>query len=115
MITIYGIPNCDTVKKAQNWLKQHEIAFTFHDFRKDGLKPELVDAWLDALGPTQLINKRSTTWKQLNKDQQEQLMTDTTIELIVQNPTLIKRPVLDTGTSLSVGFKPEQFSSIFNI
>lgn len=113
MITLYGIPNCDTVKKARVWLEQNNVVFTFHDFRKDGLEPATVEDWCDRMDWETLVNKRSTTWKKIDADIRDGLNRDSVVALLVEYPTLIKRPVLDTPNTLEVGFKADLYQSIF--
>lgn len=112
-VTIYGISNCDTVKKARNWLQQHSIDFTFHDFRKDGISNDQLDRWLRAVGGDLLINKRSTTWKGLN-DAEKQQAEQTPLPLLQAKPTLIKRPVLDIDGTIEIGFKDSRYTQLFN-
>ena len=112
MITLYGIKNCDTVKKAQTFLQKNGIAYEFHDFRQQGLTADKVSQWLDALGVEQVVNKRSTTWKQLTPEQRESLNRQTAVELCVANPTLIKRPVLETGDRTLIGFTEANYQSL---
>ena len=113
MITLYGIDNCDTVKKARKWLEQHRVDYEFHDFRKDGLEREDVAQWLRELGWEQLVNKRSTTWKGLAPEQREAMDDDSALEAILAQPTLIKRPLLDTGHERHTGFKSAEYQQIF--
>lgn len=112
MNTLYGIKNCDTVKKARSWLEQHAIAYQFHDFRTDGLLEAQVTAWHSALGDA-LINRRSTTWKQLAETQRKRAET-APVALLVEHPTLIKRPLLNVDETYHVGFKTELYSRLFN-
>ena len=106
---VYGIGNCDSVKKARKWLDAAGIAYRFHDFRKDGLALDTVDAMLAAVGAEKLVNRRGTTWRNLNPVTQSRAADDGVAALLVANPTLIKRPVIDTGYGWSVGFgKAEQ-------
>jgi Spx/MgsR family transcriptional regulator len=111
--TLFGIKNCDTVKKARNWLESHAIDYQFHDFRSDGLTEKQLKAWIAELGWEQLVNKRSTTWKQLPPATREQMDEALAITTMLANPTLIKRPVLDTGDERSVGFKEAAYASLF--
>jgi Spx/MgsR family transcriptional regulator len=113
VITVYGIKNCDSVKKARNWLEKHGVEYQFHDFREDGLDGESVDLWLDELGWETLVNKRSTTWKELDASTRENMDAAKARKCIMQHPTLIKRPLLDTGTERHCGFKPETYQQIF--
>lgn len=112
MTTLYGIKNCDTVKKARTWLETHGIAYRFHDFRSDGLDKDLLNIWLAQLSADTLINKRSTTWKQLTSDEQARINAGDVIEICLNNPTLIKRPVLALEESVQVGFSDKQYSSL---
>jgi arsenate reductase len=114
VITLYGIPNCDTVKKARTWLTDNGIDFTFHDFRKDGLEHSHVESWLASLGCETVINKRSTSWKALTDDTKASLNDSSAVALILASPTLVKRPLLDNNGVFSVGFKPAAYDSIFN-
>ncbi len=111
--TLFGIKNCDTVKKARQWLENHHIEHHFHDFRVDGLDPALLQQWVDELGWETLVNKRSTTWKQLDPATRDDMNEALAIETMLANPTLIKRPVLDTGHQRTVGFKDAEYSKLF--
>jgi len=114
LITLYGIKNCDTVKKARHWLDQHEVDYTFHDVRADGLERETVAAWLDELGWEKLVNKRSTSWKALDTSARESMDADAALSAIMAQPTLIKRPLLDTGHERFTGFSAANYQSIFS-
>ena len=113
MITLYGIKNCDTVKKARRWLEQQGIEYTFHDFREDGLDPDSVRGWIDELGWETLVNRRSTSWKQLDPARRESMDADSALEAILEQPTLIKRPLLDVGHERLTGFSPAQYQALF--
>ena len=102
--TLYGIKNCDTVKKARNWLDQNGIAYRFHDFKTDGLSPELLQHFVDHSDWSKLLNRSSTSWRQLSAEQQSDLTQEKAMQLMLAAPTLIKRPVLDTGGKLIIGF-----------
>ena len=101
---VYGIPNCDTVKKARTWLTDQGIDFTFHDFRKDGLERDLAAIFIAELGSDLVINRRGTTWRKLTDAQKDIQSDDQAIDLIVEFPAMIKRPVIDAGGSFTVGF-----------
>ncbi len=113
VVTLYGIPNCDTVKKARHWLDQHGVDYRFHDFRADGLSADAVAGWIAALGWETLVNRRSTSWKQLDAALRESMDANSAQEAVLASPTLIKRPLLDTGSELHVGFKEAQYQDIF--
>lgn len=114
MTTLYGISNCSTIKKARRWLDQREIAYRFHDFRKDGLQPERLKAWVEALGWEMLLNRRGMTWRRLSEAEREQLDTQKAIGLMQQQPTLIKRPVLETEASVRVGFTEQEYQNLLD-
>jgi Spx/MgsR family transcriptional regulator len=114
MITMYGIKNCDTIKKARSWLDQAAIEFTFHDYKKDGLDLALVDQWLDELGWEALINKRGTTWRALPDDLKTRMDNASARQAMLENPSIIKRPLLDTGSQKLLGFKPDTYAALFN-
>jgi len=113
MLTLYGIKNCDTVKKARRWLEENNVEYQFHDFRSDGLESKTVAQWLEVIGKDTLINRRSTTWKQLSDAERQQADGNDAAALLVAHPTLIKRPVLAAGKTLQVGFNPSQYASLF--
>ena len=114
MITLYGIKNCDTVRKARKWLDQHGIEYAFHDFRSDGLERDTVASWLDELGWETLLNRRSTSWKALDSTVREGMDDRQALAAIMEQPTLIKRPLLDTGHERHTGFSAADYARIFN-
>lgn len=114
MITLYGIKNCDTVKKARKWLDQHGVEYRFHDFREDGLDQDTVRGWLEELGWETLVNRRSTSWKALDEQTRQNMDTQTALSAIMEQPTLIKRPLLDTGHERFTGFSAASYQTIFN-
>lgn len=109
MQTLYGIKNCDTVKKARRWLEEHGLDYQFHDFRQDGLDRRKIEEWASQLGWEALLNRRSTTWRQLDENQRTDLDHRSAVSLMASNPTLIRRPVLDTGDQLVVGFSQDNY------
>ena len=113
MTTLFGIKNCDTVKKARQWLDTHGIAYTFHDVRSDGLTKEQLEHWAKALGWQTLVNRRSTTWRTLSDDIKANLTESSAIEVILDNPTLMKRPVVEYKQTAFAGFKAEDYQTIF--
>ena len=114
MITLYGIPNCDTVKKARTWLSSQQLDFTFHDFKKQGIDEATLRTWIAAIGLGKLINRAGTTWRALDDAEKAQAANpDTAIALLQAKPSLIKRPVLDNGGKLRVGFKDVDYAAEF--
>lgn len=114
MTTLYGIPNCDTVKKAQKWLTQNNITYSFHDYRKDGLDETLLETLLKDLSWTELLNKRSTSFRNLTAEQKDNISESTINALFIEFPTLIKRPILLSNQNALVGFKAETYQSLFS-
>lgn len=112
MITLYGIPNCDTIKKARKWLEANDCDYQFHDFRKDGLQEQQLKSWVAELGWEVLLNKRGTTWRQQPDDIKESIDEASAIELMLEYPAMIKRPVLDTGSVRKVGFKDTEYAAL---
>jgi len=111
---IYGISNCDTVKKAKNWLDSHNIDYQFHDFRKDGINKDIINGWLNTVAWDKILNKRSTSWRNLDASTQQAINATNVVDLLVENPTLIKRPVLDVNDIITVGFNSDTYQGIFN-
>lgn len=112
MIVVYGIKNCDSVKKARGWLDARQIDYRFHDYRLDGLDAALLQRFVDALGVDALLNQRSTSWRQLDDAQKSDLTPEKALQLMLSVPTLIKRPILDDGRQLVVGFNPDQYPTV---
>ena len=111
---LYGISNCDTVKKAKNWLDTQNIDYSFHDFRKDGLDAKIIDQWLKTVAWDKILNKRSTSWRNLDASVQQNVNENNIVQLLVENPTLIKRPVLDSNGIITIGFNLHTYQGIFN-
>lgn len=111
---LYGITTCDTVRKARAWLDSQGIAFRFHDFRKDGLDAQRLAGWLDALGWETVLNRAGTSFRALPETERAGLDRDRASKLILANPTLVKRPVLETDGKVMVGFKPELYAEAFS-
>jgi arsenate reductase len=114
VITLYGIKNCDTVKKTRQWLDTHGVEYQYHDFREDGLEPDAVAAWIEELGWQNLLNRRSTSWKALDKQARMTMDEANAHKAILSHPTLVKRPLLDTGQQRFVGFSAANYAKIFN-
>ncbi|MBB3045917.1 Spx/MgsR family transcriptional regulator [Litorivivens lipolytica] len=112
MIKLYGIKNCDTVRKARKWLEQKGIEHTFTDYRDEPLSKSELNGWYDAVGD-KLLNKRSTTWKQLSDAERSADSKDAIVGLLAQHPTLIKRPVLVKADTVHVGFSDKDYQQFF--
>jgi arsenate reductase len=108
-VTIYGIKNCDTMKKARTWLDQHKVAYDFHDYKVAGIDKPVLEGWAKKVGWEVLLNKAGTTFKKLPDAKKEKLGEKKAIALMLDQPSMIKRPVLDIGGKLTVGFKPEVY------
>lgn len=111
---MYGIKNCDTIKKAKKWLEANDIAFEFHDYRVQGLTSEMLVEFEAALGWELLLNKRGTTYRQLSQEQKDGLNKDTALELLLEFPAMIKRPLLVYNDAAHLAFKDAQYKEIFN-
>ena len=109
-ITIYGIKNCDTMKKARAWLDGHGVAYDFHDYKTAGIAKDKLKQWSDALGWETLLNRAGTTFKKLPDGDKEGLNERKALALMSEQPSMIKRPVLDLGGKLLVGFKPDIYA-----
>ncbi|MFC3024349.1 ArsC family reductase [Vibrio zhugei] len=113
-IIMYGIPNCDTIKKARKWLEQAGIDYQFHDYRKHGVDQALIETFFAQLDWQQVVNKRGTTYRQLTQEQKDGLTETAAIPLLVEHPAMIKRPILSVDGQLHLGFKAEQYADIFS-
>lgn len=111
---IFGIKNCDTMKKAFTWLDEHGVRYEFHDYKKAGIDLAQLKAWSKQTGWEVLLNRQGTTWRKLSPDQQADMTQAKAFDLMVENPSLIKRPVLQEGSSVLVGFSPDRYASLFN-
>jgi Spx/MgsR family transcriptional regulator len=115
MITLYGIPNCDTIKKARKWLEKYGIDYQFHDFRKDGLDSKQLKSWVKELGWETLLNRRGMTWRKLTDEQKDSINEKNAMQLMINQPAIIKRPVLDLDGKLHVGFKEAEYQELFGV
>ena len=112
-VTVYGLAGCDTTRAARKWLDGQGVAHAFHDVREDGLTRALVEGWVKQLGWEKVLNKASTTWRELPADLKEGVDEKAAVSLLLAHPTLVKRPVLDRGGKLSLGFKPATYTELF--
>ena len=111
-IHLYGIPNCDTVKKSRNWLDAKGLECAFHDYKKEGADPEKLEAWIAAKGIETVLNKRGTTYRKLtDAEKADAADSHKAVALLVQHPSMIKRPVVEHGSTILVGFKEDEWSA----
>ena len=108
-ITMYGIKNCDTVKKARQWLDDHGVTYEFHDYKAAGIDRKHLSAWVDELGWEKLLNRAGTTFRKLPDAERENVDRDKAIALMEAQPSMIKRPLLDLGKKKLLGFKADQY------
>ena len=113
MATIYGIKNCDTMKKARSWLEAHKIAHDFHDYKTSGIDKATLEGWVKKVGWQVLLNRAGTTFRKLPDGDKEDITEEKALALMLAQPSMIKRPVLDIKGRLTVGFKPEEYKRLF--
>ncbi|MGV8937789.1 MAG: ArsC family reductase [Allorhizobium sp.] len=112
-VTIYGIKNCDTMKKARQWLAGHAIEATFHDYKAEGIDREHLQRWCDVAGWETVLNRSGTTFRKLAEADRQDLDTAKAVDLMLAQPSMIKRPVVEDGERLIIGFKPELYDRFF--
>jgi arsenate reductase len=112
-VTIYGIKNCDTMKKAFVWLDKHKVAYAFHDYKKESVAKSGLERWTKDIGWEAVLNRAGTTFRKLPDADKENLTEKKAIALMLAQPSMIKRPVLDVGGKLTIGFKPEIYEKLF--
>jgi len=112
MTTLYGIKNCDTVRKARKWLEANDINYQFHDVRSDGLEKSDLSRWVKSVGWEILLNRRGTTWRQLSEKDKTDVNESKAITLMLTYPAIIKRPVLVKGKIIHVGFNEKQYKDL---
>ncbi|MGH7003322.1 MAG: ArsC family reductase [Alphaproteobacteria bacterium] len=112
-VTIYGIKNCDTMKKARAWLDEHGAAYAFHDYKAAGVERGVLEGWARAVGWETLLNRAGTTFRKLPETDKARFTEKKAIALMLDQPSMIKRPVLDVSGKLIVGFKPETYAKAF--
>ena len=113
MTTIYGIKNCDTMKRAFAWLKDHHVDYEFHDYKKAGVTAAMLESWASRVGWEKLLNTRGTTWRRLSAEDRDGVDARKALLLMQQQPSLIKRPVLAHGKELLVGFDASAYDKVF--
>ena len=111
-ITLYGIPNCDTVKKARTWLAEHRIDAQFHDFKKQGVPPEAMARWITQVGWEPLLNRRGMMWRKLDDKTKANIDHNSARTIMLETPSIIKRPVLDHAGELTLGFTEERYRAL---
>ena len=109
---LYGIPNCDTMKKARSWLEAQRIDYEFHDYKKAGIERAKLEAWAGAVGWEVLLNRAGTTFRKLPEAAKANLTEGKAVKLMLEQPAMIKRPVLERGKTLLVGFSPEKYAAL---
>ncbi|KTR04504.1 ArsC family transcriptional regulator [Aureimonas ureilytica] len=112
-VTLHGIRNCDTVKKARLWLEAKGVDYAFHDFKTDGVTEAQLEDWCDQVGWEKVLNRAGTTFRKLPEAERTDLSRDKAIALMKAQPSMIKRPVLQRGDTITVGFKPEGYAQLF--
>lgn len=112
MVTIYGIKNCDTMKKAMRWLDEHGVEYRFHDYRKDGIDSKKLQVWEKELGWETLLNRRGQLWRKLSDAERDGIDRASALRIMEANPGIIKRPVLDLGKRRVVGFDPDVYKAL---
>ncbi len=112
MITLYGIPNCDTMKKARSWLQGHAVDYTFHDYKKRGIDETTLRAWIDELGWEPLLNRRGMMWRKVPDAVKADIDRESALRLMLATPSIIKRPVLDIDGRREVGFDPARYAAL---
>lgn len=113
-VTVYGIPNCDTVKKARTWLDQHSIAYTFHDYKKQGADAERIAGWVELAGWDVVLNRRGTTFRGLPDADKTGIDAVKAVSIMAANPSCIKRPVVEYSGGILVGFNAEAWAKAFS-
>ncbi len=109
MLTVYGIHSCDTCRRARNYLTEKGIEFTFHDLRADGLDIQMLERWTDRIGWERLLNKRSLSWRKVPEADRDDMNRDKAIAAMLDQPTLVKRPVFEHNTYMAIGFSEKRF------
>jgi len=111
-VRLYGIKNCDTMKKAFAWLESHKVAYDFHDYKKAGVPPGKLEQWAAQVGWEKLVNARGPTWRKIPEAKKSQLDEKRALRLLAENPSAIRRPIVEAGSRLVVGFDPAEFAKL---
>ena len=109
---LYGIPNCDTMKKARKWLAEHDVAYEFHDYKKLGIDEDLLRQWITTVGWEVLLNRRGMMWRKLTQDQRDDIDQESAIGIMLSTPSIIKRPVLEKDNLILVGFDEARYEEL---
>ena len=112
-IIMYGIKNCDTIKKARKWLDENGVDYQFHDYKKEGVDRSLVVSWVVQHGWETILNKRGTTWRKLPDEVKDNIDEKSAIDIMLENTSIIKRPVLETNNTSIVGFSADEYTKHF--
>ncbi len=112
MLTLFGIPNCDTMKKARNWLSENNIDYEFHDYKKAGIDKQTLEKWEKQVGWETLLNRRGMMWRKLSDEQKQSINRENAIAIMLDIPSIIKRPVLVSGKNMLVGFDESEYQSL---
>ena len=112
MVKIYGIPNCDTMKNARRWLEANGIEYDFHDYKKLGVPEKNLKNWVNQAGWETILNKRGTTWRKLDDELKHTIDNESAIKVMLDNPSIIKRPVLESNHLLLIGFKEDEYRQL---
>ncbi len=112
MIKIYGIPNCATIKKARNWLEKNNLDYEFYNYKKQGVPKKNLEQWVKKVGWENVLNKRGTTWRKLPNEIKNNINETSSIQVMLDNPSAIKRPVLEAGKTVLIGFKADEYKTL---
>jgi arsenate reductase len=113
VLTIYGITSCSTCREARKWLEARDVEYTFHDLREDGIDIQTLERWIDVIDWQTLLNKSSLTWRKLPEVDRNDMTRNKALAAMIEHPTLVKRPVLEHGKGVAVGFSAPQYEALF--